>query len=80
MLSAELIAILGVGVALAGFIWQGLRSLRADLVGRMDRMEGRSDSRMDRIEDRMTELGDRVSRIEGMLHQHFGRNEPPAAE
>jgi len=65
------------------------QSLRAELIGRMDGIESRMDgiesrmdgieSRMGRIESRLTELGDRVSRIEGMLHWHFGRNEEPPA-
>ena len=88
-MSPEMIAILAVGAALAGLIWQSQRALRAELTGRMDRIESRMDrieSRMDRIEIRMermegrlAELGDRVSRIEGMLHLHLGRNEEPAA-
>ena len=99
-MTPEMIAILAVGAALAGLIWQGQRGLRADqqslrtemradqqslraeLVGRMDGIEnrmGRIESRIDGIEARLTELGDRVSRIEGMLHWHFGRNEEPPA-
>ena len=106
-MTPEMIAILAVGAALAGLIWQGQRGLRADqqslrtelradqqslraeLIGRMDGIESRMDgiesrmdgieSRMGRIESRLTELGDRVSRIEGMLHWHFGRNEEPPA-
>ena len=99
-MTPEMIAILAVGAALAGLMWQGQRGLRADLradqqnlraelLGRMDGLESRMDGlesrmdriegRMDRIEGRLTELGDRVSRIEGMLHWHFGRNEEPPA-
>lgn len=74
-MSPEMIAILAVGAALAGLIWQSQRALRAELTGRMDRI----DSRMERMEGRLAELGDRVSRIEGMLHLHLGRNEEPAA-
>ena len=77
-----MIAILAVGAALAGLIWQSQRSLRAELTGRMDRIESRMDrieTRMERMEGRLAELGDRVSRIEGMLHLHLGRNEEPAA-
>ena len=70
-----MIAILAVGAALAGLIWQSQRALRAELTGRMDRIE----TRMERMEGRLAELGDRVSRIEGMLHLHLGRNEEPAA-
>ena len=74
-MSPEMIAILAVGAALAGLIWQSQRALRAELTARMDRIE----SRMERMEGRLAELGDRVSRIEGMLHLHLGRNEEPAA-
>ncbi len=81
-MSPEMIAILAVGAALAGLIWQSQRALRAELTGRMDRIESRMDRieiRMERMEGRLAELGDRVSRIEGMLHLHLGRNEEPAA-
>jgi len=82
-MTPETIAILAVGAALAGLMWQGQRSLRAELFERMDRIESRMDrieARMERMEVRLAELGDRVSRIEGMLHLHLGRNEdPPAA-
>ncbi len=81
-MTPETIAILAVGAALAGLVWQGqrglraeMRDLRAELTARMDRIE----SRMERMEGRLAELGDRVSRIEGMLHLHLGRNEEPAA-
>lgn len=74
-MSPETIAILAVGAALAGLIWQSQRGLRAELTGRMDRIEGR----IEPMEGRLAELGDRVSRIEGMLHLHLGRNEEPAA-
>lgn len=80
-MTPDTITILAVGVALAGLMWQMQRSLRADFNTRMDRMEARMDrmeARMDRIDVRLTELGDRVSRIEGMLHLHLGRNEEPA--
>ena len=92
-MTPEMIAILAVGAALAGLVWQSQRGLRADLraemrdmraelVGRMDGIESRMDrieSRMERMEGRLAELGDRVSRIEGILHLHLGRNEEPPA-
>lgn len=88
-MTPEMIAILAVGAALAGLVWQSQRSLRvemrdlrAELSERMDRIESRMDRieiRMERMEGRLAELGDRVSRIEGMLHLHLGRNEEPAA-
>ncbi len=83
-MTPEMIAILavgaslvGVGVALGGLVWQSHRALRADLGGRMDRMEGvmkEQGGRMDRIEGVMKEQGERIARIEGMLHLHLGRN------
>ena len=134
-MTPEMIAILAVGAALTGLIWQGHRALRADLSSglrearddrervradlssglrearedrervradlgarmgriddRMDRIDGRMnriddrldriDGRIDRIDGRMNDQGERLSRIEGMLHLHLGRNEdfaPPPA-
>ncbi len=80
-MSPELIAILGVGIALAGMIWQGQRSLRTDLGARieevnrnlgarMDRIEARMDrieARMDGIEGQLRELGERLARLEGKV-------------
>ena len=131
-----MIAILAVGAALAGLVWQSHRGLRADLradlstglreakedreriraEGREDRerlrselnarmgrvearlegMDARIDARMNQMDARMDamdgridsihgvlrEQGKRLSRIEGMLHLHLGRNEdltPPPA-
>ena len=124
-MTPELIAILAVGAALAGLVWQSHRGLRADLRAdlsaglreakedrerlrvdmnaRMDRFEARlegmdawidarmnqMDARMDGIDARidgihgvLREQGERLSRIEGMLHLHLGRNDglaPPPA-
>jgi len=58
-MTPETIAILAVGVALAGIILQGLRGLGA----RMDRME----ARMDRMEGELREIRDRLSRLEGKM-------------
>ncbi len=77
-MSPELIAILGVGIALAGMIWQGQRSLRTDLGARMDRIE----ARMDGIEGQLREIRDRLARLEGKVDfleaWISGRNERPA--
>ena len=62
-MTPETIAILAVGAALAGLVWQSHRALRTDLGGRMDRIEGV-----------MKDQGERIARIEGMLHLHLGRN------
>ena len=66
-MTPELIAILGIGVALGGLILQGQRSLGA---------------RMDRIEAELREVRDRLSRLEGKMDFLEGyivrRNEPAA--
>ncbi len=58
-MTPELIAILAVGVALAGLVLQGQRGLGA----RMDRLDGR----MDRLEAEMKEVRDRLGRLEGKV-------------
>ena len=77
----ELIAILGIGVALAGVIWQGLRRIDS----RIDRVESGLGERIDRVENVLVEIRDRLSRLEGKMDFLEGyivrRNEPgPAAE
>ena len=62
-MSPELIAILAVGVALAGLIVRGHHGLGA----RMDRLESRLDSRMDGLAEVMREVRDRLSRLEGKV-------------
>ncbi len=62
-MSPELIAILAIGVALAGLILQGQRGLGA----RMDRLEARLDARMDGLEAELREIRDRLSRLEGKM-------------
>ncbi len=85
-MTPELIAILGVGIALAGLILQGQRGLSARIDGverslgaRMDRLE----ARMDSFEEEMREIRDRLSRLEGKMDfleaYIVGRNERPAA-
>ena len=91
-MSPELIAILGVGIALAGILLKGQQSLGAridevnrNLSARMDRIEARMDrieARMDGIEGQLRELGERLARLEGkvdFLEAYIsGRNERPA--
>ena len=51
--------------------------LRADLSGRMDRIEGRmrdQGTHLVGIEGVLRDQGERIARIEGMLHLHLGRN------
>ncbi len=62
-MSPELIAILAIGVALAGLILQGQRGLGA----RMDRLKARMDARMDGLEAELREIRDRLSRLEGKV-------------
>ena len=71
-MSPELIAILGVGIALAGILLKGQQSLGArieevnrNLGARMDRIE----ARMDRIEARMDRIEARMDGIEGQLRE-----------
>ena len=87
-MTPELIAILAVGVALAGLILQGQHGLGARMDGldahlgaRMDRL----DARMDALAAEMREVRDRLSRLEGKMDFLEGyivrRNEAePAAE
>ena len=73
-LTPELIAILGVGAALAGIVLNGQQSL----VARMDRLE----ARMDGFVAEMRAIRDQLSRLEGKMDfleaYIVGRNERPA--
>ena len=69
-MSGEIIAILAVGVALAGLILTSNRGLRQD----MARMESRLDeringleSRFDAMEKQFGELRERMAHLEGLL-------------
>ena len=62
-MSPELIAILAVGVALAGLLWQGLRGLGT----RIDRVEDALSARIGRVEEELREIRDRLSRLEGKV-------------
>ena len=69
-MSPELIAILAVGVALAGLILQGQSSLGRRLDKRMDGLEVRMDGldkRMDRLEGRMDRLEARMDSLDERL-------------
>jgi len=78
-MTPELAAILGVGIALASLIWQGLRGVN----GRIDRVEGALGSRIDRVDAELREIRDRLSRLEGKMDFLEGyivrRNEHPGA-
>ena len=62
-----------------------LEAMDARIDARMNQMDARMDgidARMDGIHGVLCEQGERLSRIEGMLHLHLGRNEeaaPPLA-
>lgn len=63
-MNPEILTLLGVGVALAGLIVSGQRSLRHDihdLRGRMSQLDGR-----------MSQLESRMSRLEGLFEGHLG--------
>ncbi len=89
-MTPELAAILGVGIALAGLLWQGLRNVNAridrvetNLNARIDRVETALGARIDRIEEELREIRDRLSRLEGKMDFLEGyivrRNEHPGA-
>ena len=63
LVTPELIAILAVGVALAGLLWQGLRGLGT----RIDRVENALGARIGRVEEELREIRDRLSRLEGKV-------------
>ena len=62
-MSGEMIAIVAVGVALAGLILTGNRGLRQD----MARLESRLDERIGRLEAQFGELRERMAHLEGLL-------------
>ena len=76
-MSAELIGILSVGVALAALHMASMRSLREEigkeihrLDARLDRLETRLDrleTRLDGMESRLDSLEQRMARLEGVL-------------
>ena len=81
-MTPELIAILGVGVMLAGLIWQGQRSLRADFRAERQSLRAELGARMDRIEAELRGIRERLARLEGKVDFLeaciSGRNERPA--
>ncbi len=69
-MSAELIAILAVGAALATLLLTGLRRVEARIdrvEARIDRVETSLTTRMERIEAGQTELRERMAHLEGLL-------------
>ena len=74
-MSAEFWAVIGVGVALAGWQWRMYASLGASLNGRMDCIE----ARMDRMQTDLTSVKERLSRIEGWIVGRFHEETAPAS-
>ena len=71
-MSGEIIAILAVGVALAGLILTSSRGLRQDIRQDITRMESRLDERISALESRMDErINGLESRFDAMEKQ-FG--------
>ena len=73
-MSGEMIAIVAVGVALAGVILTATRGLRLDIRQDMARLESRMDeringleSRFDAMEKQFGELRERMAHLEGLL-------------
>ena len=59
-LSDETLAIVGVGLALAAFVWRILTSMEARLVKRIERSEGQ-----------LTDVRERVARLEAVFGHVF---------
>ena len=73
-MSPELIAILGVGVALAALMFHILRRMeermRQDMQRSEERMESRfssHDGRFTSLETRVSDIGERMAKVEGLL-------------
>ncbi len=87
-MSPELIAILGVGIALAGLLLRlnaRIDRVESSLSARIDRVESSLNARIDGIQAELREVRDRLARLEGkvdILRDYImRRNDPaPAAE
>ena len=87
-MSPELIAILGVGIALAGLLLRlnaRIDRVESSLSERIDRVESSLNERADGIQAELREVRDRLARLEGkvdILRDYImRRNDPaPAAE
>ena len=74
-MSLELIAILAVGVAMAGLILNGQNQTNKQLNALEQRMEARVDASDQRMEGRIDALEQRVSTLELQVTQRFDRLE-----
>ena len=66
-MSGEIIAILAVGVVLAGVILNSNRGLRQDVRQDIARLESRLDERISGLESQFGELRERMAHLEGLL-------------
>ena len=69
-MSGEILAILAVGVALAGVILTSNRGVRQDMAqmeSRLDKRISGLESRFDAMEKQFGELRERMARLEGLL-------------
>ena len=69
-MSGEMIAIVAVGVALAGVILTATRGLRQDMARLESRLDGSIkalESRFDGLERQFSELRERMAHLEGLL-------------
>ena len=74
-MSPELIAILAVGIAVAGLILNGQNQTNRRLDALEQRLEGRIDALEQRMEARIDALEQRISTIELQINQRFDRLE-----
>lgn len=87
-MSAELIGIISVGLALVGFLWKIRRDLNADFDKRLGELEGNINSRIDSLDKKIDSLardhhalGREVSEFRGEVRGRIRRREqaPPYA-
>ena len=83
-LSAELIAVIATGVALAGLLLVGQQRLEDRLIAHQHRMEDRLLARQDRLEDRLLAVEKEQARTNALLEDAgltpHARNETSAPE
>ena len=64
---SALIAVVTVGIALAGLIVVSIRRLEASTNTRIDRLEASTNTHIDRLDAGLAELRERMAHLEGML-------------
>ena len=75
-MSPELVAILAVGVGLAGLILTGQRGLRTEFRAEIAQLRGD----LAELRNDVAELRERMARLEGLLDGFIRRDRPEAAE